>query len=257
MKLAHLTEIAALLSSHHRLFVEDERRIPTRTAGDYYVTCRNRFNRWMSDLRDIEAGVAITNPDHLTGMCSRQNAAQTIAEQVLINEMLIRIWTVMLVARERCQHLDRLEPLAHNVFLGQLTVRHRALTVCLNDRGMRPESVIEIDKLRQSTERWTDLLNCSLMGRYDLWQYAFDETRAREFLRDRQEQQSIEHSSQAWVLILSGLRYSFPERGGLDAPLHNDDRRIVRLMLTSFPEDASDATFWMLSRMARARGSAE
>jgi hypothetical protein len=253
VKLAYLTEIAALLASHSRLFVENAEQLSTQAAGDYYILSRNRFNRWMRDLKDIEAGVPVNDPMHLMGLGCDQTAARSIVEQILINEMLVRIWTVMVIAQDRFQKQDRIRPLVHNVFLGQLAVRRQALSVCLNDHHMTANDVVEIDKLRESTERWTDLLNCALMGSHDLWQYAFDESRAKQFLQDRHEQQSLHHRSKAWVLILSGLRFSFPDRGGLSAALHSDDRRIVRLMLTSFPENSSESTFWMMSQIQQAR----
>lgn len=253
MKLAYLTEVAALLASHHRLFIEDSRPLPNQTAGDYYILSRNRLNRWMRDLNDTEAGVPITDPLHLPGLSSRHHVARSLAEQVLINEMLTRIWTVMLVARDRFRRENRLEPLAHNVFLGQLTVRHRALSVCLNQPGLTADDVVAIDRLRRGTERWTDLLNCALMNAYDLWSYAFDEDQARDFLKDRREQQSMDSRSHAWILILAGLRHSFPDTDSLGAPLHEDDRRIVRLMLTAFPDNSRDSSYWMMSQLRRAR----
>jgi len=253
LKLAYLTEVAALLASHNRLFVEHPDEMSTEAAGDYYILSRNRFNRWMRQLRDVESGATVTDPTLLLAPGHGRQIARTIAEQVLVNEMLTRIWTVMLIARDRFRSQNRIEPLAQNVFLGQLAVRKRALSVCLNDKGLDANDMVAIDKLRESTERWTDLLNCSLMGRYDLWDYAFDESRAQQFLRDREEQRTLDHRNHAWVLILSGLRFSFPDRDGLAASVHEDDRRILRLMLTSFPEDAPQTRFWMLSEIRKSR----
>jgi hypothetical protein len=252
VKLAYLTEVAALLASHNRVFVEHPAELSPQVAGDYYILSRNRFNRWTRHLKDIETGVPITDPTLLVDLSCERPAASSIAAQILMNEMLVRIWTVMLIARDRYRNQERLQPLADNVFLRQLAVRKQALLVCLNDATLTSHDVVEIDKLRASTQRWTDLLNCALMGQYDLWQYAFDEDKAREFLQDRLEQRSMDHRSEAWVLILSGLRFSFPDRGALSVPLHEEDRRIVRLMLASFPEDAADTRFWMMENIRRA-----
>ena len=74
-----------------------------------------------------------------------------------------------------------------------------------------------------------------------------------EFLRDRVDQAGLSHRSRSWVLILAGMRHSFQETDGLSAPIHDDDRRLARLMLNSFPEDAAEMTFWMGSRVREAK----
>lgn len=253
VKLAYLTEVAALLAAHGRLFVEQPGEVPAQTIGDYYILSRNRFNRWMRDLNDLEQGLSIRDPLHLIGVMPARPATRTLAEQVLINEMVARIWTILLLARDRYNGVDRIHALAHNVFLGHLSVRHKALSVVLTDDRLQQGDLVAIDKLRKSTERWTDLLCCPLMSEYNLWQYAFHEDTARELYRDRVDQQSIDFRSRAWVLILSGLRHTFQEKDALGCPVHDDDRRLIRLMLNSFPEESPEMTFWMSSRVREAR----
>lgn len=253
MKLAYLTEIAALMSAHGRLFIEQSDELSTETIGDYYILSRNRFNRWMKDLSDLEKGLSIRDPLHLIGLMPSRPATRTVTEQILINEMVARVWTILMMARDKYQGVDRIRPLAHNVFLGHLSVRHKALSVVLTDDRLQQGDLTAIDKLRRSTERWTDMLCCPLMHEFDLWQYAFHEDVARELLNDRADQQSLDHRSRAWVLILAGMRHSFQDKDGLAAPIHDDDRRLIRLMLNSFPEDSPEMTFWMRSRVREAR----
>lgn len=252
MKLAYLVEVAALASAHSRLLIENSDHISNVLLGDYYVQSRNRFNRWMRDLNDIEHGVAIRDPLHLFGLSPRNPPALSIAEQILVNDLLNRVWTVMLIACDRDRQHTRIEPLAHNVFRSHLTVRHKALAVCMNDPEMQPEQVLYVEKLRTSSERWADLLNCSLMADYDLWDYAFDEMRARDFHADRfQQEQLSPQDSQAWSLILAGLRHSFPDIDGLSAPVHDDDRMITRSIIDCFPADTRSMAVWSLPTIAR------
>jgi hypothetical protein len=253
VKLAYLTEIAALMAAHGQLFIERDEEIPAQTIGDYYILSRNRFNRWMKDLTDLEKGLSIRDPLHLIGLMPSRPATRTIAEQILVNEMVARVWTILLMARDRYQGVDRIRPVAHNVFLGHLSIRHKALSVVLSDDRLSQPDLIAIDKTRKATERWTDLLCCPLMGEYDLWQYAFHEETARELLRDRAHQSPLDHRSRAWVLILAGMRHSFQEKEGLSSVVQDDDRRLARLMLNSFPEDASEMTFWMGAKVREAR----
>lgn len=253
VKLAYLTETAALMAAHGRLFAEQHTELSAQIIGDYYILSRNRFNRWMKDLSDIENGLSIRDPLQLIGLTPSRPAARMITEHILVNEMLARVWTVLMMARDRYQNTDRVHPVAHNVFLGHLSVRHKALSVVLTDSRLHHDDLVAIDKLRRATERWTDLLCCSLMGRYDLWKYAFNEETAREFYEERRNQQSMDHRSRVWVLILAGMRHTFQQSGDLTALVQDDDRRLVRLMLDSFPEDSDEMTFWMNAKVQEAR----
>ncbi|HAD57825.1 MAG TPA: hypothetical protein DCG12_01090 [Planctomycetaceae bacterium] len=254
MKLAYLVEVAALASAHSRPFIEDGCRIPNAVLGDYYIHSRNRFNRWMRDLNDVENKVQIRDPLHLFGLSPRYPVAMSLAEQILINDLVNRVWTVMLVARDRHNHAQNVESLAHNVFRSHLAVRHRALGVCVNDQSMSAEQVLHIEKLRTSSERWADLLNCGLMNEYALWEYAFDEVRARELYRDRFHEERIPpQNSQAWSLILAGMRHSFPDSGSLAAPIHDDDRLITRSIFDCFPQGSGTLAPWSLPTIQKSQ----
>ncbi len=253
VKLAYLTEVAAIMAAHSQIFIEQQQEVTTEAIGDYYILSRNRFNRWMRDLDDLERGVAIQDALHLVGLIAGRPATRGIAEQILINEMVTRVWTLLLLARDARNGIDRIRPVARNIHMGHLAVRHKALGVVLSDDRLSPIDLLAIDKLRKCTERWTDLLCCSIMGQYDLWDLAFDKERAEEFLRDRTDQAGLSHRSRGWVLLLAGLRHSFQEEEGLSATVHNDDRRLVRLMLNCFPQDAPEMTFWMVAKVPEAK----
>ncbi|MEZ6127408.1 MAG: hypothetical protein R3C59_01835 [Planctomycetaceae bacterium] len=247
MKLAYLVEVTALVSAHSRLLIEQTDELSNVLLGDYYIHSRNRFNRWMRDLNDLENGVAIRDPLHLFGLSPKFPAIMSLTEQILVNDLLNRIWTVILVACDRHRGAERIEPLARNVFRSHETVRHKALSLCMHDSSLHPEQVLQINRLRTSSERWSDLLNCGLMAEYNLWMYAFDETRAREFHQDRFHQERLMPSNdRAWSLILAGLRHSFPDADGLAAPVHDDDRMIVRSIIDCFPGDTQSMAVWSL-----------
>lgn len=255
MNLSSLTEVAALLAAHAPLFIEQDGEVSAEAIGDYYILSRNRFNRWMKDLTDLERGLSISDPLQMFGPLPPFPATRVITEQILVNEMIARIWTILLLARDRYNGTDRVQSVAQNVFLGHLSVRHKALSVVLTDDKLTQQDLRAIDRLRRSTERWTDLLCCQLMNEYNLWSYAFHEDVARDFLRDRIEQDSLHYRSRSWVLILAGMRHSFFGVENVSGMTHDDDRRLVRLMLDSFPEDAPEMTFWMSRRFREAKMS--
>lgn len=253
MKLAYLTEVAALVAAHCHLLIEQPEPLSTSVLGDFYIQSRNRFNRWLRDLNDLEHGVEIRDPLHLIGLNPVRPPVQSITEQILINDLLNRVWTVVTVSTDRHRNEDRVETLVKNVHRGHLTIRHKALSLCLSDEALTPAQVIHINQLRASAERWSDMLCSMLMGRFDLWDYAYDRSRAEEFYNDRFDQETMKPRSQVWTLILAGLRHSFPDEEGLGAPLHDDDRQIARAMLDSFPAGAGNMAIWSGPTMARAQ----
>ena len=197
----------------------------------------------MQDLDESEHGEAIHDPLHRVEVIAGRPKACAIMQQILINDMVARIWTVLLLARDASNGVDHVRPVARNIYLGHLSVRHKALRVVLADDRVTPNELLAIDELRKSTERWTDLLCCSIMGQFNLWEFAFDRERAMEFYRDRVDQGGLGHQSRAWILILAGLRHRFQDTEGLSVPIHDDDRQLVRLMLNCFPE-VPEMTFW-------------
>ncbi len=253
LKLAYLTEVAALISAHSHLLIEQPEPLPNSVLGDFYIQSRNRFNRWMRDLNDLENNVKIRDPLHLIGLTPIRPPVQSITEQILINDLLNRVWTVIAISMDRYRDEERVETLFRNIYRGHLTIRHRALSLCLDDASLSPTQVIHINQLRASAERWADLLCSILMGKYDLWDYAYDQSRAQEFQQDRFDQDAVKQRSEVWTLILAGLRHSFPDEDGLAAPLHEDDRQIARAILSAFPSGAGNMAIWSGSMLTHAR----
>jgi len=221
--------------------------------SDFYIHSRNRFNRWIRDLNDLEKRVPIRDPLHLVGLSPSRSPVLSIAEQILINDLLNRVWTVTIVAADRFRGESRCQALVDNVFQGHLSVRHKALGVCLKDDTLDSAAMRSVDQMRSATERWTDLLCCDLMGQFELWEYGFDPERSKEFFRDRHENRSPESRAPMWTLFLAGLRHSFPDDGSLGAPLHDDDRLIVRLMLDAFPQPEGTMAIWSGPTVQRSR----
>ena len=253
VKLAYQTEVAAFLSAHGHLVVEQPDPVSIELLGDFYMISRNRFNRWIRDLNDVCNGVEIRGPRHIIGLTPTRSPVLSITEQILINDLVNRVWTVLLIACDRRRSEKHVEPLVRNVFQGHLSARHKALAACLSDKSLRSGQIREIDQLRCSIERWADLLCCPLMKEHDLWSLAFDPVRAREFCGDRFDHQGQRPKSHAWTLILAGLRNSFPDDGALGAPLHDEDRLISHLMLDTFPRTPESLAVWSGPTIVRTR----
>ncbi|MCA9065016.1 MAG: hypothetical protein KDA96_18225, partial [Planctomycetaceae bacterium] len=118
MKLAYLTEVAALMAAHGRILIERGVEPSNRVISDYYILNRNRFNRWMRELTDLEAGIPVRDPLEMIGLPPRRPQVRGLAETIIVNEMLIRLWTILMMARDRFHNQDLVRPVVHNVHLG-------------------------------------------------------------------------------------------------------------------------------------------
>jgi len=243
LKLSALPEIAALLAAHGQIFAEQASGVSVQAIGDYYVYSRNRFNRWMRLLDQLESDCCVadvadgsTEPSLSSGI----PLLRELGEQILVNEMVARVWTILLIAQDRQRGSSECEALATNVLLGHQTLRRRLLQLCRSDELAAAEFSLRIEHLRRETEVWTDILCCPLMKRYDLWSLACDEEDARDYFRQRQERCALDSASAAWVAMLSGLRDSFSDTDEPAVLVAQDDIRIVRLMASCFPTSCTE-----------------
>ena len=244
VKLAYVPEIAAMISAHSRLLIENPNPFSTTLLGDFFIHSRNRFNRWLKDLNDLQDGLEIRNPLHLAGLSPARPPIQSITEQILMTDLLNHVWTVAAVSSDRYRGEDRLQNLIRNVFRGHLTIRARALTICMRHESLTSDQMSQINKLRCSVQRWSDFLCSTLMGRFELWEYSYDKTCAQEFCRERCNEETVKTRSQVWTMILAGLRHSFRDEDGLGAPLHEDDRQITRTIFKTFPAGDPNMAIW-------------
>lgn len=254
MKLAYLVEATALIAAHSKLLVESAEPLPTVRLGDYYIHSRNRFNRWMRDLNDVTSGVAIKDPLHQMGLNPTYPVALSITEQILVNELMNRVWTVTLLAVDRHRNENAVSSLALNVSRSFETIRQKALNLTRQHDSVNPAQVLHLNRLQSSADRWADLMNCSLMSKYDLWEHAVDEDRGREFHRDRfQNRQLQADDGRAWSLILAGLKHSFPAEDSLAFPIHDDDRKVLKTMVDCFPSEPGSMQVWSAPELERSR----
>jgi hypothetical protein len=251
LKLSARPEIAALLAAHGQSFAEQANAVSVQAMGDYYVYSRNRFNRWMRLLDRLEAGSETSaSADGFRGVRveSRIPLIREVSEQILINEMLARVWTILLIAQDRHRSSSDSEALATNVLLGHQALRRRLLRLCRSEEYGDCDFSLRIEHLRRETEVWTDILCCPFMKRYDLWSFACDEEDARDYFRQRQERCALDSDSAAWIAMLGGLRESFSEVDETAVLVAQDDVRILRLMASCFPSNCTEIN-WLTARL--------
>ena len=235
MKLVDTAELTALVSAHATAFIEYTDEVPDKVLGDFHKHSRDRFHRWMRMVSRAESLLLHkTDDEDLSAGASTDLAS--LAEQVLISEMLTRIWVVTLTAWDRQRNQRRAEPIARNVMLGHMLSRHQVLTVLFRTVGVKTSEMSRVDQIRNRVQRWSDLLMGHMLDRYDLWDFAFDSDRAREFADDYKRRDIANPNSPVWNLILVGLRIAFPPNQLASQFAAPHDRAVVRSILQAFPE---------------------
>ena len=233
MHARELVELAALVSAHGPLLIDNQQPLPPGCIEQYWVVSKSRLDRWARSLKQLSTAAAGAK-DRLSirGVC----------EEVLTGEVLTRVWTAVLTARDRQRGTELSEPVARSVYLGHLEARHRVLTLLVSGPGIDAEEAVKLNRLRRRSERWTDLLIGRLGTEYDLSELAIDPDRAREFADDLSHQSRQRGGRFAWPLVMASLRAAFQK--GLTPASPNPDlnERIAASILACFQGELFDST---------------
>ena len=239
MQPSQLVELAALIANHGPAFIHTNAPLSITSLEQYWSASKCRLDRWSRSLK--------TQADHLQSAspANRQyhwDTLRPILEEILTGEVLTRVWTAVLTARDKRLKVEEAEPIARSVYIGHLEARNRVLRLLVYGQGVDlPEAVI-LNRLRSRTERWTDMLLGNLLPFYDATEWAFDEDRCREFAQDMQHSRSQKQAKNAWQLSLASLRAAFSQRHDTLNPNSDLNLRIASGILTCFGEDLFDST---------------
>ena len=239
MKLVHTAEFAALVTSHATDFVNNATLTDT-ILSEFHRHSRDRFHNWMRVASQAESAFlnASKSPTHQLRAELLQGDLVGTVEHILVGEILTRVWVATLTAWDRSHNVKRAEPVARNVMLGHMLARHQALTVLHRAPGMSEKDHARVDALRNRAQRWTDLLIAHILQRFDLWEISFDVQRAKDFAEEHLRQNICAPDSRVWNLILVGLRIAFPDHGANVRFATEQDRRVMRAVLRSFPDNS-------------------
>ncbi len=81
-----------------------------------------------------------------------------VVQEILLSEMLSRVWSATMVAHDDYQRTDELHGVAHSIHIGQIEAKNRALKILLSVELESSEVFERLNQLRRKVERWTDLL---------------------------------------------------------------------------------------------------
>jgi hypothetical protein len=256
MHVRELVEIAGLVALNGPLLVGGSSAPSPVHLDQYWSTSKCRFESWNRALK-IYATLSVKESREDLDAWVDIHAA---LDEIFVSEMLTRVWSAVLVARDRRTQTDAAEPIARSVLASHMEARHRAMALLLHGQGLGTQQSMTLNRLRRRVERWTDVLIGGLLhtgGKYDLREFAVEPERAQDFAADLAIERQDPSGRQAWRLTLVSLRSAFQNRLSPAAANPDANARIASSILGCFPGDLFDSTglfqsLWMLRLSANA-----
>lgn len=235
MHAKQLAEIGGWLSICSTLFTRGGEPAESRDAMRYWAASKCRLQRWQAALKVFEDDLA--NPCE---MHDPWHAIEVVIQEILISEMLTRVWTVLLIQHDRYFDHDEMQSIGHSVFIGHLEARNRAMRFLMHNRGANDKAYDRLEELRRRMERWTDLLLSRVSDLKLAKQFGFDEQRILDFAADRHLEDDARRS-QMESLLLASLTASL-HRGVSHWSANPDlNREIAAGILACIPSDRFDS----------------
>lgn len=237
MKLSYVPELAVLLTAHSRLISNEPALLSDDIIGQQYIACRDRANRWMTEIERT------SKTDAFSAECLLANRHPLIdlSERILVNDILIRSWAAILVLVDRRASASRLESIARNLHLSQMVLRHRVISRVLSATGPSREDVKHVSAVRERVERWTDML----LGQMDdevRKDFAFQPERARDFAKTYGRTGEPGPDSHVWRLVLTGIRSAFLRAVPDSSLVSADDRNLITAILAGLSPKVTQLT---------------
>jgi hypothetical protein len=238
MHCRELAELAALIAVHAPILIEGRNGIPLECNQEYWVASKCRLDRWGRLLRKLKAAAVEIQPSATLAW----PRVRPVLEEILVSELLTRMWTAIAVAYDALSGSDELAPVARNVFTSHLDARAKLLMLIADGRVIALPEGVYLNHLRRRCERWTDMLLGHFSRHIDISAFAFEVDRARDFADDLDHESA--HAEQRFTcqLILASLRASFAYGLAENSASADLNRRIGYAVLTAFREEIADST---------------
>ena len=229
-------EMATVLVDQGLLAVHQMDRLSASSAEAYWSASKCRIERWAETFQHFRA--ARTK----SGAGRAWLAMRPWFDEILITEILTRVWTAFTTVCEASSHEKLIEPIARSVYVGHLEARQRLLRLLVDERDLDSKSANSLDRIRRNAERWSDILLGYLMIHHDVSQFAFDADRVNDFAdgihTERQENKSDDLS---WSLLQASLKASFGPAKTSVLPNADLNRDILYGVFGAFGPDFYDA----------------
>lgn len=227
-----------MIAAQSRSFIESPQSLDDAQLQTCWQATRCRL---IDELRRIDACIddETTSGNDAHPSESMWDRLAPLIEEVFATEMLTRVWSGVLAARDRLHPTCGYGAVARNILVLQLKVRQRALRLLVdgaaNDKDV--QKIAATDRTRRKLERWTDLLLAELVLRDEVNDYACDARRAREFGVDYFQNQTHATYHATWTLLIAGMRAAFPATAETNADTTTLPEDLFRAILACLPVD--------------------
>jgi hypothetical protein len=239
MHVRELVETSCWVADHAPAFVAFSGPIAIEQIETYWAASRCRLDRWSSALKSLSTAKISSTP---TILQRKKPARMPLIEEILVSEVLTRVWTAVAAAHDQHRMRSELAPVCRSIFIGHLEARNRALQLLVNHNYTALEEAVTLNRLRRRCERWTDLLLSRIAGLVDVKDLAFDIERVGDFQRELGVSSGAANSSFAWQLVLGSIRASFASGLTQESPSADLNKNIASSILSCLSSDLFDTT---------------
>ena len=249
----HLAELAGWLAIHEPS-MNAHGELPALLADQYWVNSKCRAQRWQTSLRLFQSDIESCNlelNDNLAPAHDPWPALSIVAEEIILSEMLTRVWSAVLAQHELRQEGEAseagdpapatargdLSAIAHGVLIGQIEARNRVCRMLLEAPRWAGQVAERVNALRKTSERWTDLLLSQLGSIEAAKPFAFDEKRVVDFYCERSAV-SRDVQNKASQLLLSSLSHDLKAVASRYPANPDTNRKIAYGVLACFANDS-------------------
>jgi hypothetical protein len=232
-----LAELAGMLSQQTP-WIAPHSPLSENAISDYWVASQCRLERWNRFLHQIESNHAWEPEQPAPEVRTRY---LDWVEEILVCEMVTRIWTALTTVAETLTNSREGEPVVRRVYWNHLEVRRRLLKLLVTGHRLDPAAAVSVNQTRRRVERWTDLLLGYIMQRGDVSEFAFSPDRVHDHLEGLRYENQQAQGHYTWPLILSSLRSTFSSYSQTRLPNQELSQRIELSILARCGSDQIDS----------------
>jgi len=230
-----LAELGSWVATNSGSLVYGENEQPMLVASNYWTASKIRINRWLTALKMFDQDFSEPSKPH-----DPWPALSIVVQEILMSEMLTRLWAATVLTHDLFHQSDELHGLAHSIHICHIEAKNRAIRVMLEGQSFNEEAFEKMNRLRRRMERWTDLFLGQLPSAETASKFAFDPKRVIDFNREQRESVGPEFVTRQKILTASFttemLREAIPYAANPDA-----NRDIAAGILNCFPADRFDS----------------
>ena len=235
MHSSQLAELGSWVAINSGNLVYGEQEQPMLVATTYWTSSKIRLQRWVTSLKMFENDFEIPKKGH-----NPWPAFEIVVQEILISEMLTRIWSATVLTHDWYHQQDEMHGLAHSIHVSHIEAKNRAIRILLRAQAANEEAFDRVNALRRRIERWTDMFLGQLPQGDKASVFGFDRNRVIDFNREQRESSGPEFLTRQKVLAASFsadlLRDHIPYAANPDL-----NREIASGVLACFPSDRFDS----------------